>query len=69
MRIPINKALKAGLTLRNVTAILDDVVTWDGLDTQVANAANSPRGIPLNQAREAELLTAWRRSQGQIADS
>ncbi len=69
MRIPIKKALDTGLILRNIAAIIDDIVTWDGLDTQVTNAANNPRGIPLSQAREAELLTAWRRSQGQIADS
>lgn len=58
MQATIEKALNTGLTLQPVDAIVEDVVTWDGLDDLVATAAASPRP-PMTAEREADLLAAW----------
>ena len=59
MQATIEKALNTGLNLRSVDAILDDLVTWDGLDDRVANASDGPGGKPMTPEREAELLAEW----------
>jgi 2'-hydroxyisoflavone reductase len=59
MQATIEKALNTGLNLRSVDAILDDMVTWEGLDERVASAGEGPGGKPMTQEREAELLAEW----------
>lgn len=59
MQVNIEKALSSGLALQSLDAIIDDIITWDGLDEQVTASISGPMGAPLTPAREDELLTTW----------
>lgn len=60
MHVTIEKALGAGLKLRSVDAIVQDVVDWDKPENILTDPlGGSPDSYLLKPEREAELLAEW----------